>query len=98
MLAFSTLTKSLQLISPNLVASLRCLELVLAFSVQGIITGENPDILAVTGGTLITFGVILIAFQEKFLLFKNIIIISIKSFVRPTVYRAEEYERLLTEP
>ena len=97
-MAFSTLTRSLQLISPNLVASLRCLELVLAFSVQSLITGQEPDFLAVTGGALITFGVILIAFQEKFILFKNIVIISIKSFVRPTVYRAEEYERLLSDP
>jgi len=35
LIAFATLTKSLHLISPNLVSSLRCLELVLAFSIQG---------------------------------------------------------------
>ena len=65
--AFTTLTKSLQLISPNLVASLRCLELVLAFSVQSLIDGEFPDFVSVTGGLLITFGVIILAFQEEFL-------------------------------
>ena len=36
LVAFTTLTRSLQLISPNLVASLRCLELVLAFLLQTV--------------------------------------------------------------
>ena len=38
LLAFTTLTRSLQLISPNLVSSLRTLELVLAFLVQSLLT------------------------------------------------------------
>ena len=56
LLAFFTLTKSLQMISPNLVASLRTLELVLAFSVQSLITGLAPDILSCVGGTFIFVG------------------------------------------
>ena len=36
LVAFTTLTRSLQLISANLVASLRCLELVLAFLLQTV--------------------------------------------------------------
>ena len=56
LLAFFTLTKSLQMISPNLVASLRTLELVLAFSVQSLITGVAPDTLSSLGGTFIFVG------------------------------------------
>ena len=56
LLAFFTLTKSLQMISPNLVASLRTLELVLAFSVQSLITGVAPDTLSCVGGTFIFVG------------------------------------------
>jgi len=65
LLAFTTLTKSLQLISPSLVASLRCLELVLAFSVQIIISGSVPDLIVVIGAFLISLGVIILAFQKK---------------------------------
>ena len=54
--AFTTLTRSLQLISPNLVASLRTLELVLAFCVQSIITGLAPSLLSCLGGGLILIG------------------------------------------
>jgi len=94
--AFTTLTKSLQLISPNLVASLRCLELVLAFSVQSLIDGEFPDFVSVTGGLLITFGVIILAFQDEFLSYKDLIVTIIKDKLKPTVqYRAEEYDRLI---
>jgi len=94
--AFTTLTKSLQLISPNLVASLRCLELVLAFSVQSLIDGQFPDFVSVTGGLLITFGVIILAFQEEFLSYKDLIVTIIKDKLKPTVqHRAEEYDRLI---
>merc|ERR1719445_1294823 len=65
LVAFTTLTLSLQLISPNLVASLRCLELVLAFSVQAIISGSMPDVISSIGGTLIILGVIILAFQDS---------------------------------
>ena len=56
MLAFTTLTRSLQLISPNLVASLRTLELVLAFTVQSLLSGVPPGILSCLGGTFILLG------------------------------------------
>jgi len=64
LIAFTTLTLSLQLISPNIVASLRCLELVLAFSVESIITGSMPDIVTSTGGALIILGVIILSLQD----------------------------------
>merc|ERR1719422_1433522 len=96
--AFTTLTKSLQLISPNLVASLRCLELVLAFSVQSLIDGEFPDFVSVTGGLLITLGVITLAFQEKFLHYKDLLVHKIKMLCQPkTSRRADEYERLVSQ-
>ena len=55
-MAFTTLTRSLQLISPNLVASLRTLELVLAFCVQSLVTGLAPGVLSWVGGGLILIG------------------------------------------
>ena len=64
LLAFATLTKSLQLISPNMVASLRSLELVLAFLVQSLLTGTSPEPLSCLGGGLILCGVLLLAFQD----------------------------------
>ena len=64
LLAFTTLTKSLQLISPNMVASLRSLELVLAFLVQSLLTGTSPEPLSCLGGGLILSGVLLLAFQD----------------------------------
>ena len=96
--AFTTLTKSLQLISPNLVASLRCLELVLAFVVQSVITGENPDVISSIGGLLITFGVIVLAFQDKFLHYKDVLVNQIKTLCQPKSHRrADEYERLINQ-
>ena len=71
MLAFTSLTRSLQLISPNLVASLRCLELVLAFIVQSLITDVLPDIVSATGAVLITVGVLMVAYQEKVMKIKE---------------------------
>ena len=63
LLAFTALTKSLQLVSPNLVSSLRCVELVLAFGVQSLITMEVPSILSCVGAGLIIIGVIIIAYH-----------------------------------
>jgi len=64
-LAFSSMVKPLKLISPNLVSSLRTLELVLAYVVQIIITGDNPDIWSCFGGGFILIGVLVLAFQDK---------------------------------
>ena len=63
LLAFTTLTKSLQLVSPNLVSSLRCVELVLAFGVQSLITMEAPSLLSCLGAVLINLGVIILAYH-----------------------------------
>ena len=64
-LAFTSLTHALKLISPNLVSSLRSLELVLAYGVQALLLGENPEMWSCFGGGLILTGVLVLAFQEK---------------------------------
>jgi len=64
LLAFTSGTKALQLISPNLVASLRAMELVLAYGVQSLITWESPDTLSCIGGGLVLGGVLLLTFQD----------------------------------
>merc|ERR1712154_443864 len=65
LMAFTTLTLSLQLVSPNMVSSLRCLEMVGAFLVQSIITHQAPNILSSIGGGLITTGIIILGAEEK---------------------------------
>ena len=64
-MAFTSMTLALKLISPNLVSSLRTLELVLAYGVQALVTGESPDIWSCFGGGLILSGVLMLTFQEK---------------------------------
>jgi len=94
--AFTTLMKSLHLISPNLVSSLRCLELVLAFSIQGVISGVFPNFISVTGGFLITIGVIILAFQDEFLLYKDLFVTMLKDKLKSNVqHRADEYDSLI---
>jgi len=82
LLAFTTLTKSLQLISPSLVASLRCLELVLAFSVQIIISGSIPDLIVVIGAFMISLGVSILAFQKRIKHYQDKLIQMIKDVWR----------------
>ena len=65
LLAFATLTKSLQLISPSLVSALRTLELVFAFLVQSLLTGVSPSLPSCLGGGAILCGVLLLAFQAE---------------------------------
>ena len=67
LLAFTSMTKALKLISPNMVASLRTLELVLAYRVQSLITEESPDTLSCIGGGLVLGGVLLLTFQDRIL-------------------------------
>ena len=64
-MAFTTLTLSLQLISPNMVSSLRCLEMVIAFLVQSLITGQAPNILSSLGGGLIILGIIILGAEDR---------------------------------
>ena len=59
------MTHALKLISPNLVSALRTLELVLAYGVQAIVLGENPDIWSCFGGGLIFMGVLVLTFQDN---------------------------------
>ena len=93
LLAFTTLTKSLQLISPNLVASLRTLELVLAFLVQSLITGLSPDLLSWLGGLLILTGVLLLALQDLRLGALTSLVNSVKEQLRRQTFGREEEER-----
>ena len=65
LVAFTTLTLSLQLVSPNMVSSLRCLEMVGAFLVQSVITRQAPNILSSIGGGLITLGIIILGAEER---------------------------------
>jgi len=65
LLAFTAGTKALKLISPNVVSSLRAMELVLAFGVQSLITWESPDTLSCIGGGLVLGGVLLLTFQDR---------------------------------
>ena len=65
LMAFTSMTLALKLISPNLASSLRTLELVLAYGVQALVTEENPDIWSCFGGGLILSGVLMLTFQDK---------------------------------
>ena len=74
--AFTSMTLALKLISPNLVSSLRTLELILAYSVQALVTGESPDIWSFFGGGLILLGVLMLTFQDKILEMFSVIQVS----------------------
>ena len=71
LLAFTTHTRSLQLACPSLVSSLGCSELVVAFIVQSLITGQSPNMLSCLGGGLIVTGVIILAFQAGLILISS---------------------------
>ena len=92
------MTQALKLISPNLVASLRTLELVFAYGVQTIITGDIPDIWSCFGGGLVMIGVLILAFQDKIYEILRTIRPHVNiSPTTPTQYRQqgmEEYSRL----
>jgi len=67
MAAYVCLTKSLQLISPSLVASLRSLEIVFAYFVEAIIFSVVPTPLSILGAAFVILGVSGIAFEENIL-------------------------------
>jgi len=89
LLAFTTLTRSLKLISPNLVASLRTLELVLAFCAQSIVTGLAPSLLSCLGGGLIMIGILMFALQHQ-ILSASSIIISILKEIKAGLKKSED--------
>ena len=74
--AFTSMTLALKLISPNLVSSLRTVELVLDYGVQAVVTGESPDIWCCFGGGLILFGVLVLTFQDKISEMFSLILVS----------------------
>ena len=59
------MTLALQLISANMVSSLRCLELVLAFLVQSLISWRLPSLVTSAGGGLIITGIVILAAEER---------------------------------
>ena len=65
LMAFTSMTLALKLISPNLVSSLRTVELVLAYGVQALVTGESPDSWSCFGGGLILSGVLILTIHDK---------------------------------
>jgi len=55
--AYKSMVKSLQMISPTLVATLRSLEIVLAFGAQSCIDMAPPDPISSTGAFLVCLGI-----------------------------------------
>ena len=97
-MAFTTLTLSLQLVSPNMVSSLRCLEMVLAFLVQSVITGLAPNILSSIGGGLITLGIFILGAEERIAAGIEEVVSRIKSvFKSQSEDQIQEREKLLTK-
>jgi len=94
LMAFTCMTLALKLISPNLVSSLRTLELVLAYGVQALVTGENPDVLSSIGGGLILCGVLVLTFQDK--IFEMFSVIHISPYVGfyQTIPAQRGYQRI----
>jgi len=97
LMAFTLMTQALKLISPNLVSAFRALELVLAFAVQAILTGEAPDTLPCLGGSLILAGVLALTFQEKILNWFSFSQISEISPENQAATEQTEYSRLVEE-
>jgi len=98
LVAFTTLTLSLQLVSPNMVSSLRCLEMVGAFLVQSIITGLAPNILSSIGGGLIILGIVILGAEEKIEAGIKEVVTRIKAvFTSQSEDQTQEREKLLTK-
>ena len=99
LVAFTTLTLSLQLVSPNMVSSLRCLEMVVAFLVQSVITGRAPNILSSIGGGLITLGIFILGAEERIAAGIEEVVSRIKSVCRSqSEDQIQEREKLLDPP
>ena len=98
LVAFTTLTLSLQLVSPNMVSSLRCLEMVVAFLVQSVITGRAPNILSSIGGGLITLGIVILGAEERIAAGIEEVFSRIKSVCKSqSEDQIQEREKLLTK-
>eukprot|EP00088_Acartia_fossae_P056587 TRINITY_DN6589_c0_g1_i3.p1 TRINITY_DN6589_c0_g1~~TRINITY_DN6589_c0_g1_i3.p1 ORF type:complete len:511 (+),score=93.16 TRINITY_DN6589_c0_g1_i3:144-1676(+) len=67
LVGYYSMTRSLQLIPPTTVAVLRALEIILAYIAQAAVMGEIPNVLAITGSTIVMFSVIAFALEETIL-------------------------------
>ena len=98
LMAFTTLTLSLQLVSPNMVSSLRCLEMVGAFLVQSVITRQAPNILSSIGGGLIILGIVILGAEERIEAAIREVVTRIKAvFTSQSEDQTQEREKLLTK-
>merc|ERR1719474_2093216 len=66
LLGYYSMTRSLQLIPPTTVAVLRALEIILAYVAQAAVMGEIPNVLAITGSSIVMLCVIGFALEETF--------------------------------
>merc|ERR1712226_557193 len=66
-LGYFCLTRSLQLIPPTTVAVLRAMEIILAYLAQALVMGEVPDLLAISGSSLVIGAVVAFALEELIL-------------------------------
>jgi len=64
LLGYYSMTRSLQLIPPTTVAVLRALEIILAYVAQACVMGEIPNILAISGSSMVMLSVIGFAMEE----------------------------------
>jgi len=77
---------------------LRTLELVLAFTVQSLLSGVPPGILSCLGGTFILLGVLMLAAQDQILRAKSFFLSFLKELLSPLttqISETDEYTRLL---
>jgi len=64
LLGYYSMTRSLQLIPPTTVAVLRALEIILAYVAQAAVMGEIPNVLAISGSSMVMLCVIGFAMEE----------------------------------
>ena len=78
-------------------AGLRCVELMLAFFVQAIISSCMPDVISAIGGSLIILGVIILAFQGSLVKYMTLMVKWTKEYQRQSVSNpVNQYTQLLT--
>ncbi|XP_023342119.1 solute carrier family 35 member G1 isoform X2 [Eurytemora carolleeae] len=67
MIAYLSLTRALQLVSPTIVSSLRALEIVFAYVAESLILFVLPSLLSALGASLVVLGVVGIALEGQIL-------------------------------
>jgi len=63
-IGYFSMTRSLRLIPPTTVAVLRALEIILAYIAQAVVMGEIPNIISISGSSLVMFSVVAFALEE----------------------------------